>query len=125
MPVDPLADLGELEQAVMQLIWDRQPMTAEDVRERLLPRRLKESTVRSVLRRLEKKGYVRHTVDGRTYVYRATRARRQVAARAIRRIVDRFCSMDEILVGMMDAKLLDRRQLDLLREKIESAKKQR
>src|ERR1700693_5643575 len=114
-------DLGELEQAVMQLIWAGRSMTAEAVREQL-PRRLKESTVRSVLRRLEEKGYVTHKVDGRTYVFRATKARGRAAAGAVRRIIDRFCSIEEVLVGMMDAKMLDRRQLDLLQEKIDSAK---
>jgi BlaI family transcriptional regulator, penicillinase repressor len=111
-------DLGELEQAVMQLIWAGRPMTAEAVREQL-PRRLKESTVRTVLRRLEEKGYVTHTVDRRTYVFQATEARGRVAAKAVRRIVDRFCdgSVEEVLVGMIDAKMFDRRQLDLLREK--------
>jgi predicted transcriptional regulator len=126
MTDDTLPDLGELEQAVMQLIWAGSSMTAEAVREQL-PRRLKESTVRTVLRRLEEKGYVTHTVDGRTYVFRATAARGHVAARAVRRIVDRFCngSVEEVLVGMMDAKMFNQRQLDLLREKIEKAKKKR
>jgi BlaI family penicillinase repressor len=101
-------------------------MTAEAVREKL-PRRLKDPTVRTVLRRLEEKGYVAHTVDGRTYVFQATQARRQVVASAVRRIVDRFCngSVEEVLVGMMDAKMFDRRQLDALREKIEKARKKR
>ena len=124
MTDSPLPDLSELEREVMQLIWAGGTMTAEAVREQL-PRRLKESTVRTILRRLEEKGYVAHTVDGRTYVFRATRARRQVAASAVRRIVDRFCngSVEEILVGMMDAKMFGRRQLDALREKIEKARK--
>jgi predicted transcriptional regulator len=119
-------DLGELEQAVMQLIWTGRPKTAEVVREQL-PRRLKESTVRTVLRRLEEKGYVTHTVDGRTYVFQAAEARGRVAAKAVRGIVDRFCngSVEEVLVGMIDAKMFDRRQLDMLREKIEKAKKKR
>jgi BlaI family transcriptional regulator, penicillinase repressor len=59
-------------------------MTAEVVRERL-PRRLIESTVRTVPRRLEEKGYVTHTVDGRTDVFRATEARERVAQIALRR----------------------------------------
>ena len=126
MTDDTLPDLSELEREVMQLIWAAGTMTAEAVREHL-PRRLKESTVRTVLRRLEEKGYVVHTVDGRTFVFEATQARRQVAASAVRRIVDRFCngSVEEILVGMMDAKMFDRRQLDALREKIEKARKKR
>jgi predicted transcriptional regulator len=126
MKNDTSPDLGELEQVVMQLIWAGRPMTAEAVRERP-PRRLKESTVRTVLRRLEEKGYVTHTVDGRTYVFQATEPRGRVAAKAVRRIVDRFCngSLEEVLVGMMDAKMFDQRQLDMLREKIEKAKKKR
>lgn len=119
-----LPNLSELEREVMQLIWAAGTMTVDAVREQL-PRRLKESTVRTVLRRLEDKGYVAHTVDGRTYVFKATRARQQVAVSAVRRIVERFCngSVEEILVGMMDAKMFDRRQLDALREKIEKARK--
>jgi BlaI family transcriptional regulator, penicillinase repressor len=126
MGEDTLPDLGDLEQEVMQLIWAGCSMTAEAVRERL-PRRLKESTVRTVLRRLEEKGYVTHTVDGRTYVFQATEPRGRVAAKAVRRIVDRFCngSLEEVLVGMMDARMFDQRQLDMLREKIEKAKKKR
>jgi BlaI family penicillinase repressor len=119
-------DLGELEQAVMQLIWAGRAMTAEAVREQL-PRRLKESTVRTVLRRLEEKGFVTHTVDGRTYVFRAAEPRARVAAKAVRRIIDRLCngSADEVLVGMMDAKMFDRRRLDMLSKMIENAKKRR
>src|SRR5215471_20395081 len=65
---ESLPDLGDLERDVMQLVWAKGPITAEAVREQL-PRRLKESTVRTVLRRLEEKGYVAHAVEGRTYVY--------------------------------------------------------
>jgi len=123
---DSLPDLGELERAAMQLIWVGGSMTAEAVREQLT-RRLKESTVRTVLRRLEEKGYVTHTVEGRTYVFRPASSRRHVAARAVRRIIDQFCngSVEEVLVGMLDAKMFDRRQLDMLRERIENAKKRR
>jgi predicted transcriptional regulator len=121
--IDDLPDLGELEHAVMQLVWSQGSINAEDVRERL-PRRLKESTVRTVLRRLEAKGYVTHTVDGRTYVYRAVEARGQVAAKAVKRIVDWFCngSVEDVLVGMVDAKMLDGGQLQDLANKIALAK---
>ena len=81
---DNLPDLGDLEREVMQLIWANGRLTAETVREKL-PRRLKESTVRTVLRRLEEKRYVSHTVEGRTYVYQATQPRGRVAAKAVQR----------------------------------------
>jgi predicted transcriptional regulator len=124
MTDEPLPDLGALEREVMGLIWAGGAMTAEAVRERL-PRRLKESTVRTVLRRLEEKGYLTHSVDGRTFIFEAAQARRQVAAKAVRRIVDWFCdgSVEEVLVGMVDAKMLDPQQLDTLSKKIRKAKK--
>jgi BlaI family transcriptional regulator, penicillinase repressor len=124
MTDEPLPDLGTLEREVMGLIWAGGALTAETVRERL-PRRLKESTVRTVLRRLEEKGYLTHTVDGRTFIFEAAQARRQVAAKAVRRIVDWFCdgSVEEVLVGMVDAKMLDPQQLDTLSKKIRKAKK--
>ena len=115
--------LGDLEREVMQLVWTRAPLTAEAVRD-LLTRRLKDSTVRTVLRRLEEKGYVSHTVNGRTYVYQATEARGRVAARAVQRIVDWFCngSVEEVLVGMVDNAMLNRKRLRMLTDRIAQAK---
>jgi BlaI family penicillinase repressor len=123
---DRLPDLGDLEHEVMQLVWAHGPVTAEIVRERL-SRRLKESTVRTVLRRLEEKGYTHHTVDGRTYVYHAAQPRARVAAKAVQRIVDWFCngSMEEVLVGMVDNAMLDQRQLRALADQVAKAKKAR
>ena len=120
---DDAKDLGELERAVLQLIWQHGPLTAEAVREHLA-RPLKESTIRTVLRRLEDKGFVTHTVESRTYIYRAAEARGQVAAKAVKRIVDWFCngSVEEVLVGMVDSKMLDQRQLQALAKKIEKAR---
>jgi predicted transcriptional regulator len=119
-----LPDLGDLEREVMQLIWATDRLTAEAVREKLA-RRLKESTVRTVLRRLEEKRYVTHTVEGRTYVYQATQPRGRVAAKAVQRIVDWFCngSVEEVLVGMVDSAMLDQRQLRMLADKVAKAKR--
>ncbi len=120
---DSLPELGDLEREVMQLVWAHGPVTAEEVREKL-SRRLKESTVRTVLRRLEDKAYTRHTVDGRTYVYHAAEPRGQVAAKAVKRIVDWFCngSIEEVLVGMVDNAMLDQKQLKLLADQVAKAK---
>src|SRR6266478_6464490 len=116
---DRAPDLGELEREVMQLVWSAGETTADAIRERLA-RKPKESTVRTVLRRLEEKGYVTHTVDGRTYVYEATEPRSRVAAKAVQRIVDWFCngSVEEVLVGMVDTAMLDRKRLRMLTDRI-------
>jgi BlaI family penicillinase repressor len=123
---DP-ADLGELEREIMQMVWQRGEMTAEQVRERMekMNRPLKDSTIRTVLRRLEEKGYVTHTVDNRTFVYQPAEPRQVVAGRAVKRIVDWFCdgSVEDLLVGMVDSKVLDRKELQRLAERIAAAKK--
>jgi BlaI family transcriptional regulator, penicillinase repressor len=120
---DSLPELGDLEREVMQLVWAHGPVTAEAVRKRLA-RRLKESTVRTVLRRLEDKGYADHTVEGRTYIYHAAEARSRVAAKAVKRIVDWFCngSIEEVLVGMVDSAMLDQRQVRMLADKVAKSK---
>jgi BlaI family transcriptional regulator, penicillinase repressor len=121
-----LPEVVGLEREVAQLIWRNRRMTAEAVREQL-SRPLKESTVRTVLRRLEDKGYITHSVVGRTYLYDAAEPRGRVAARAVRRIVDWICngSVEEVLVGMVDAKMIDRKQLLMLAEKMRRAKQER
>jgi len=121
-----MSDLGELELEVMQLVWDRGEITAEQVRAELT-RSAKESTVRTVLRRLEEKGFVAHSLDGRTFVFRAAEARQEVAARAVKRIVDWFCkgSVEDMLVGMADARMLEPRTLEELAKRIKAAKARR
>jgi predicted transcriptional regulator len=121
-----LQDLGALEREVMGLVWAHAPVSAELVRARLR-RRLKESTVRTVLRRLEEKGYVGHSVQGRTYLFKPIDDRRKVAAKAVRRIADWFCngSIQDVLVGIVDARMLDDKELELLTKAIETAKRKR
>jgi BlaI family penicillinase repressor len=117
------ADLGDLEREVLRLVWRFGAVTAEKVRGEL-DRPLKESTVRTVLRRLEEKGHVTHIVDGRTFVFRAAEPRGRAAAKAVKRIADWFCegSVEEVLAGLVDAKMLDRADLTRLADKIAQSK---
>jgi predicted transcriptional regulator len=90
-----------------------------------LDRPLKDSTVRTVLRRLEEKGYLAHSVDDRTFVYRPAESRQRVASRAVKRIVEWFCegSVETLLVGLVDSKVLDRAELQRLADRIADARK--
>lgn len=120
---DP-AELGELEREILTVVWRLSSATADKVREEL-NKPLKDSTVRTVLRRLEEKGYLAHTVEERTFVYRPAESRQRVAGRAVKRIVDWFCdgSVEALLVGMVDSKVLDRAELSRLAERIAAAQK--
>ncbi len=117
------AQLGELERDVLQIAWTLGDVMAEQVRD-ALKRPLKESTVRTVLSRLERKGYLTHSVEQRTFVYRAAKPPAHMAAKAVQRIADWFCngSVGDVLVGMVESKILDRRDLRRLLEKLDKAK---
>ena len=85
---------------------------------------LKESSVRTLLGRLESYGYLAHTVEGKTFVYRATTARKSIAAGAVRSIIERFWagSVEQFLAGMVDEKVLSVEQLERLSRKVRNRK---
>jgi len=117
--------LSELEHVVMDFLWSRGAASSEQVREGLASKRpMKDATVRTILRRLEQKGYATHRVDGRTYIYRGSERPQNVAARAVRQIIDRLCggSVEQLLVGMVDHEVIDRRELENLAKKISRQK---
>jgi predicted transcriptional regulator len=121
---DP-AELGELERDILGIVWRLQKATAEEVREEV-QRPLKDSTIRTALRRLEEKGYLAHSVDNRTFIYRPAESPQKVAARAVQRIVDWFCegSVEELLVGLVNSKVVSRAELERLARRVAAAKKQ-
>jgi len=115
-----------LENAVMRVVWDSEPCSVEAVYEVVSrDRDLKETTIRTLLRRLEQKGYLRHESEGRAYVYRATERPRSLAARAVRQIIDRFCqgSVEELVSGMVDAKMLSKSEMSRLEEFVRDQRK--
>jgi predicted transcriptional regulator len=117
-------DLSPLENRVMNVLWDRGTATAEDVRSGLAASQpLKDSTVRTILRRLEEKGFVSHATEGRTYVYSPVVAPQSVASDAVRGIIERFCdgSVEDLLVGMVDSELVSADKLKKLADRIAKA----
>jgi BlaI family penicillinase repressor len=113
------APLTDLENEVMRAVWDGGRCSVEDVHRIVARKRdLKETTVRTLLRRLEQKGYLDHETEGRAYVYRAVEPPNTLAARAVRQIIDRFCegSMAELVSGMVDAKMLTDEEFERLEQ---------
>ena len=117
--VDPLSPL---ESRVMQLVWDAAELTAAEVRERLGDSHpLADSTVRTVLRRLESKGVVeRGPGPEGTFVYRSAKSADRFAANAAERIVQRYCSgsLERLLVGLVDTEVVSADELRRIAEVI-------
>jgi BlaI family penicillinase repressor len=117
--------LTDLQQAIVDLVWRAGGATAEQVREALAPRRaLKDSTVRTLLRRLEERHYLTHRLEGKMFVYEAAAAPRSVAARSVQQIIERFWSgsAEQFLAGMVDEKVLTPAQIRRLAAKIKDRK---
>jgi BlaI family transcriptional regulator, penicillinase repressor len=115
----PSAPLGDLEHELLTILWKHGELTALDIGKQLA-RKLKDATIRTVLRRLEQKGYVTHAVNSGTFLYRATESADSAAATAVKGIVDRFCggSIERVLAGLVDAALLDPNQLAAIAGKL-------
>ena len=118
--------LGDLEHELLTLLWTHGAMTAVGVR-RKLQRDLKDPTIRTVLRRLEEKGYVTHRVERGTFIYTAKESQERAAARAVKGIVDKFCggSLERLLLGLVEASVIQPKQLDALVGKVTRAFKAR
>ena len=113
--------LTALQQAILDFLWSSGPSTSEAIREGIEKQHpLKDSSIRTLLRRLEARGLVTHTVEGKVFVYSAGIRSQQAAAGAIRQVIQRFCSgsVEQLLVGMVDEKVLTVQELERLVKKV-------
>jgi BlaI family penicillinase repressor len=110
-----LAPLGDLEHELLTILWAHGEMTALAVRQRVA-RKLKDPTIRTVLRRLEEKGYVTHSVVSGTFIYRASQTAEATVASAVQGIVERFCggSLERMVLALVDAGSVNLNQLTAL-----------
>ena len=111
-------DLGELQQAVLEVVWTVGEATVNQVKSKLSRRKLAYTTILSVMQKLDRAGWLTHREEGRAYVYRAAEPARSLAARAVRQIIDGLCkgSVEELVSGMVEAKVLSRGEMDRLEE---------
>jgi BlaI family penicillinase repressor len=87
--------LGDLQLAIMRLLWQRGEATVAQVHEALQPaRQLALTTIATMLRKMEDKGVVRHRADGRQFIYRPTVTQRDVHRSMIGDLIDRLFDGD-------------------------------
>ena len=83
--------ISDAEHAVMEVLWDQSPLSAQDVSDRVAPDRgWSANTVKTLLGRLLAKRVVAHEEDGRRYLYRPAVARDDYVAGESRRLMDRL-----------------------------------
>jgi BlaI family penicillinase repressor len=106
---------------IMKLVWEREETTVRDAYEALRARRrIAYTTVMTMMNVLERKGHLRKRVEGRSFVYRPARPRRQVVRAMVRDFLDRVFggSAGPLLVHLLEEKQLSQRDLETLARRI-------
>jgi BlaI family penicillinase repressor len=117
--------LGDLQLQIMRILWKRGRATVADVHEALRPMRsLALTTIATMLRKMEAKGVVSHTVDGRQFIYRPTVDEREVHRSMVGDLVERLFNGDAsaLVNHLISEGEIDPGELDELRARIEHAR---
>jgi BlaI family penicillinase repressor len=114
--------LSTAEREVMAIVWAHGEVTAKQARD-ALPREVARNTVRTLLERMEEKGWVTHREVGRAYVYRAARPREESVGRKVREVVDTLCggSPETLVAALLDYRGLRPRELERIRKMLDEA----
>jgi predicted transcriptional regulator len=119
--------LGRLELQIMSVVWDKGSATVHDVKEALTRgRKPAYSTILTMMRKLEAKGYLAHDVAERTFVYRATISRQEARHSLLGDLLERvFEGSPSLLVSnLVDQKHVTEDELREIRKLIAERKRQ-
>jgi predicted transcriptional regulator len=114
--------LTDAELRLMEVLWEKGPATVSAVVASLPAYPAPAySTVLTTLRILENKGYLRHTQEGRAFLYHALVGRDEARLSAVRHLVRRFFagSPELLVLNLIQGKQIDPAELERLRQRIE------
>jgi predicted transcriptional regulator len=113
------SNLTEAEIRLMDVIWDKGSATVAEVAE-TLPKELglAYNTVLTTMRILEDKGYVRHTVEGRAFVYSPLVGREEASRNAVRHLISKFFrnSPELLVLNVLNDEDLSETELHRIRQ---------
>ena len=126
--MEPSVHLGDLQLAIMRVLWARGEATVADVHEALEPeRRLALTTIATMLAKMEKKGVVDHRADGRKFIYRPLVSEDQVTRSMVADLTSQLFRGDVMALvnHLLSEHDIDRRELNQLRELISAHEAQK
>ena len=90
-----LSPMSPAETEILRLVWQIEEATVQQVCNQLPPKRnIAYKTVQTLLRRLEDKGYIRHKMKGKAYVFFPAIKREDVVKRTVLDFLDRLFGGD-------------------------------
>jgi predicted transcriptional regulator len=120
-----LPALSEAQREIMEIIWDRGEISASEVRAVLSKRRkVARNTVRTLLERMEDKGWLTHREEGRTHLYSATQNRDAAMGQKVIEVLDQVCggSPETLMAALIDYRGLDAAELRRIHRMLEAAR---
>lgn len=119
-----LRELSQSQREIMEIVWDRGEVSAVEVRDILSQKRdLAKNTVRTLLDRMEEKGWLKHREDGRTYLYSAAQPREASIGQKVLEVVEHVCggSPEELVTALLDYRGLSPQELKRIRSMLDEA----
>lgn len=107
--------LTEQELEIMKIVWEQERATVRDVYETILKRRkVAYTTVMTMMKILEQKGFLKKSQEERAYVYRPAQAKRQVIGAMVRDFINRVFngSAEPLLVHLVEEHHLSQKDLE-------------
>jgi BlaI family penicillinase repressor len=120
-----LRDLSQLQREIMEIVWQQGEVSASEVREILSEsRELARNTVRTLLERMEQKGWLKHREAGRTFLYSAAQPRGATIGQKVLEVVDRICggSPERLVTALLDYRGLSDSELKRIRQLLDESK---
>ena len=120
-----LPGLSQSQREIMEIVWDRGEVSANDVRKILSEKRtLARNTVRTLLERMEDKGWLKHREDGRTFIYFAAQPREVSIGQKVLEVIEHVCggSPEELMTALLDYRGLSAQELKRIRALLDQAK---
>ncbi len=120
-----LPELTPAQGEIMDIVWERGEVSASDVRQILSrTRAVARNTVRTLLERMEEKGWLSHREEGRTFLYRAAQPRQATIGQRVREVVDTVCggSAEALVTALLDYRGLSSGELERIRQMLAQAR---
>jgi predicted transcriptional regulator len=120
-----LRDLSPAQQEIMDCIWEHGELSASDVRGMLSRERpVARNTVRTLLERMEEKGWLKHREVNRTYLYSAVQPKDATVGEKVKDAVERICggSPETLMAALIDFRGLSQGELNRIRKMLDEAK---
>ena len=123
-----LDHFGQLQRAVIEIVWELGEASVRQVWKRLCRRKeLAYTTVLTAMQRLERDGWLRRRVDGKKHVYLPTKTRAQAGAGSVRKFVQRMFDGNALLLfrQLVEEGELSDKELRELQKLINQKRKER